>query len=545
MESAPKNLTPEQLFQKLEAALSRNALLEERNLRLDQRNLLLEEKIRLLLIKKYGSGAETLSAAQLTLLELEPGVCAAEVAAEAALSPEDKALAQQLLAQQLLAGASSGKKRNRPVRAPLPQNLARKERTIHVPAKDCVCSQCGEAKKLIGYETSERLAIQPVEFYVEVTRREKLACARCEEMGVSTAPVPATSIEKGILADSLVVETIVKKYCDHTPLYRQSVGVRRDAKVEVSQSTLSSSVLKAGELLLEVVGCMRANLLAGAYIQADETTVPVQSKRAKGKHHQAYLWEYSRPGDLVVYDFQMGRAREGPADFLEGFEGRLQSDGYAAYGKIGGPGLLHFGCWAHVRRKFFEASQQDPRDARSVSVVVAIGKLYEVERQAREGQLTFGEREALRLRECPALLGVVKALVLESAAVALPKSGLGKACTYALKQWERLESYVGGGHGMVEIDNNRAENAMRPIALGRKNWMQIGSEKAGPKIAAILSVLETCKRLGVNGREYLLGVLPQLSYRATRPEVQGLIPLEALTPAAWQQARAKAEEIPA
>ncbi len=261
--------------------------------------------------------------------------------------------------------------------------------------------------------------------------------------------------------------------------------------------------------------------------------------------HQAYLWEYSRPGDLVVYDFQMGRAREGPANFLEGFEGRLQSDGYAAYGKIGGPGLLYFGCWAHVRRKFFEASQQDPRNARSVSVVVAIGKLYEVERQAREGQLTFREREELRLRECPALLAVVKALVLESAAVALPKSGLGKACTYALKQWERLESSAGGGHGMVEIDNNWAENAMRPIALGRKNWMQIGSEKAGPKIAAILSVLETCKRLGVNGREYLLEVLPQLSYRATRPEVQGLIPLEELTPAAWQQARAKAEEIPA
>jgi len=533
LEAAPQNLTPEQLFQKLEAALLHIALLNERN-------LLLEEKIRLLLIKKYGSGAETLSDAQLALFELEPGVCAAEVAAEAALSPEDKALAQHLLT-----GAPSGKKRNRLVRAPLPQNLARKERTIHVSARDCLCSQCGEAKKLIGYETSERLAIQPVEFYVEVTRREKLACARCEEMGVSTAPVPATIIEKGILADSLVVETIVKKYCDHTPLYRQSVGVRRDAKVEVSQSTLSSSVLKAGELLLEVVGCMRANLLAGAYIQADETTVPVQSKRAKGKHHQAYLWEYSRPGDLVVYDFQMGRAREGPANFLEGFEGRLQSDGYAAYGKIGGPGLLHFGCWAHVRRKFFEASQQDPRDARSVSVVVAIGKLYEVERQAREGQLTFGEREELRLRECPALLGVVKALVLESAAVALPKSGLGKACTYALKQWERLESYAGGGHGMVEIDNNWAENAMRPIALGRKNWMQIGSEKAGPKIAAILSVLETCKRLGVNGREYLLEVLPQLSYRATRPEVQGLIPLEELTPAAWQQARAKAEEIPA
>ena len=530
MESAPQNLTPEQLFQKLEAALLRNALLEERN-------LLLEEKIRLLLIKKYGSGAETLSDAQLTLLELEPGVCSAEVAAEAALSPEDKALAQQLLA-----GASSGKKRNRPVRAPLPQNLERKERTIHVPAKDCVCSQCGEAKKLIGYETSERLASKPVEFYVEVTKREKLACSRCEEMGVSTAPVPATIIEKGILADNFVVETVLKKFEDHQPLYRQAVGIQRDAQIEVSQATLSSSVLKVGELLFGVVELLRGELLSGAYIQADETTVSVQSERTKGKNHQAYFWVYSLPGGAVVYDFKMGRSREGPAHFLVGFEARLQSDGYAAYDKIGGPGLLHFGCWAHVRRKFMDALKLDVRDARSVAVVGAIGKLYELERVAREGGLTHLEREALRLRECPALLASLKALLTQSGAGALPKSALGRACSYALKQWERLERYAAVGNGMVEIDNNWAENAMRPIALGRKNWIQIGSEGSGPKVAAILSVLATCKRLGIKARDYLLEVLPQLSYRATRPWVEGLMPLEELTPAAWQRARAKADE---
>jgi transposase len=501
LESAPQNLTPEQLFQKQEAALSRIALLEERNLRLDQRNLLLEEKIRLLLLKKYGSGAETLSDAQLTLLELEPGVCAAEVAAEAALSPEDKALAQQLLA-----GASSGKKRNRPVRAPLPQNLERKERTIHVPAKDCVCSQCGEAKKLIGYETSERLASKPVEFYVEVTKREKLACSRCEEMGVSTAPVPATIIEKGILADNFVVETVLKKFEDHQPLYRQAVGIQRDAQIEVSQATLSSSVIKVGELLFGVVELLRGELLSGAYIQAHETTVSVQSERTKGKNHQAYLWVYSLPGGAVVYDFQMGRSREGPAHFLVGFEARLQSDGYAAYGKIGGPGLLHFGCWAHVRRKFMDASKLDVRDARSVAVVGAIGKLYELERVAREGGLTHLEREALRLKECPALLASLKALITQSGAGALPKSALGRACSYAL------------------------------------NWIQIGSEGSGPKVAAILSVLATCKRLGIKARDYLLEVLPQLSYRATRPWVEGLMPLEELTPGAWQRARAKADE---
>lgn len=515
-------LSRKQLLAKLEASFLRIASLE-------QSNFLLAEELRLLRIKKYGSGAERLSDGQLALLELEPGVCAAEVASEAVLAPADTELAASTPLHEPA--------RKQPVRGPLPEHLPRVERIVHVPAQDCLCAQCGAAKKLIGYQTSERLAIKPIELYVEVTKREKLACAHCEELGVSIAPVPATIIEKGILADSLVVETIVKKYCDHSPLYRQAAGIGRDAGVELSQATLSSSVLKAGELLTGVVAAMKAELLAGEYIQADETTVPVQSNRTKGKNHQAYLWEYSVPHGLVVYDFQMGRAREGPANFLAPFGGRLQSDGYAAYGNIGGPSLLHFGCWAHVRRKFFDAAKLDPKDVRCVSVVAAIGALYELERQAREANLTFSEREALRARECPSRLAALKTLITQSVAGALPKSALGKACKYALKQWERLERYAEPGHGMVEIDNNWAENAMRGVALGRKNWIQIGSESAGPKVAALLSVLETCKRLGLNAREYLLEVLPVLAYQETRPGLSGVKTAAELTPTAWVRLR--------
>jgi hypothetical protein len=221
---------------------------------------------------------------------------------------------------------------------------------------------------------------------VEIIKREKRACTRCEEVGMSTAPAPAAIVEKGVLADSLVVETIISKYLDHSPLYRQAVRLGRDFGVEISQSTLSSMVLRAGELLAGVVGAMKSQLLAGGYIQADETNVPVQSERTQGRNHQAYLWEYSAPGGVVVYDFQMGRARSGPAAFLQGFAGRLQSDGYAAYANIGARGLLHFGCWAHARRKFFEASQLDPEDARSVGVVRAIGALYEVEKAGPRGK---------------------------------------------------------------------------------------------------------------------------------------------------------------
>ena len=522
LSSTLPDLTREQLLEKLEAALLRNA-------RLEQYAVLLAEELRLLRIKKYGSGAERLSDGQLALLELEPGVCAAEVASEAAVAPADKELAPSTPLHKPA--------RKQPVRGPLPEHLPRVERIVHVPAQDCLCAQCGAGKKLIGYQTIERLALKPIELYVEVTKREKLACARCEELGVSIAPVPATIIEKGILADSLVVETIVKKYCDHSPLYRQAAGIGRDAGVELSQATLSSSVLKAGELLSGVVAAMKAELLAGEYIQADETTVPVQSNRTKGKNHQAYLWEYSVPGGLVVYDFQMGRAREGPANFLSPFGGRLQSDGYAAYGNIGGPSLLHFGCWAHVRRKFFDAAKLDPKDVRCVSVVAAIGALYEIERQAREANLTFSEREALRGRECRSRLAALKTLITQSGAEALPKSALGKACTYALKQWERLERYAEPGHGMVEIDNNWAENAMRGVALGRKNWIQIGSESAGPKVAALLSVLETCKRLRLNAREYLLEVLPVLAYQETRPGLSGVKSAAELTPTALVRLR--------
>ena len=187
--------------------------------------------------------------------------------------------------------------------------MPREERIVYVSAKDCLCSQCGGPKKLIGYQTSERLAVKPIQLYVEVTKREKRVCAHCEEMGVSIAPVLASIIEKGILADSLVVETIVKKSCDHQPFYRQKAGVLRDTGVEISQATLGSASLKSGELLCCVLAAMKVELLAADYIQADETTVPVQSNRTKGKNHQAYFFEYSMPGGLVIYDFQNGRAR--------------------------------------------------------------------------------------------------------------------------------------------------------------------------------------------------------------------------------------------
>lgn len=315
----------------------------------------------------------------------------------------------------------------------------------------------------------------------------------------------------------------------HLPLYRQSAILEREAGIELSRMTLCGWVMQGGLWLESIREAMRADLLAGSYIQADETPVGVRSERSPGKNHQSYLWQYSRPGGPVIFDFRMGRSREGPAKFLGRFAGILQSDGYAAYDQIGGKGLIHAGCMAHVRRGFVDALKVAPGDAAAEAIVAGIGRLYKIEAQAREAQLPFAQRQELRQEHSVPVLGKLKTQIVALRQQVLPKSVLGKACDYALGQWTRVEVYA--SHGEVEIDNNWCENAMRPVAVGRKNWLHIGSEEAGPRIAAISSVIETCRRIAVNAREYLLEVLPRIpSWPAKR--------IAELTPMAWAAERA-------
>jgi transposase len=188
---------------------------------------------------------------------------------------------------------------------------------------------------------------------VRVTKREKRACKVCEEQGVQSAPLPPRIIEKGLASDRVVIDTVVSKYADHQPLYRQSAILERETGIELSRATLDGWVMRVGELLRPISAAMGQELLSGSYIQADETTVGVQMHDGRGKNHQAYLWEYSHPAGPVVFDFRLGREREGPKRFLGNFEGLLQSDGYGAYDHIGGPRLVHAACWAHYLESVF------------------------------------------------------------------------------------------------------------------------------------------------------------------------------------------------
>src|SRR5579885_2821116 len=197
-------------------------------------------------------------------------------------------------------------------------------------------------------QQSEQLDVEPAKYFVLVIKREKRGCGCCHR-GVVTAPAPARIIDKSLVSDRVVIDTVIAKYCDHLPLYRQSVMLERETGLELSRATLDGWVMTVGQLLIPLLAVMRMELLRGGYIQADETPVDVQTHDRRGKNHQAYLWQYGRPGGGVVFEFQMGRGRAGPKRFLEGLEGILKTDGYIGYEKVGGPKMVHVACWSHSR----------------------------------------------------------------------------------------------------------------------------------------------------------------------------------------------------
>jgi len=410
------------------------------------------------------------------------------------------------------------------VRQSLPAELPRIEQLIACQPKECVCGTCGREKVVIGYESAEQLDVEPAKHFVRVLKREKRACSHCPEQGVACAPLPARIIEKSLASDRLIIETIVNKYADYVPLYRQSVILERDTGVELSRATLCGWVMRVGELLRPLSRAMAQALLEGDYLQADETPVGVQMHDGRGKNHQAYLWQYSQPAGAVIFDFQLSRAREGPKQFLANFNGILQTDGYSGYDRVGGPKLIHAGCWAHARRYFFQAVEAHPDDRAAIALVATIDALFAIDAQARERNLGLTERDQLRQQRARPILKSIQSQIQAARSQTLPKSALAKACNYTLTLWNRLTCFL--DHPILELSTNAAENAIRPVALGRKNWIHFGSQEAGPRIAAILSVVETCRRLQIPIRDYLASILPGLADLPVRRVAE-------LTPTAW------------
>jgi transposase len=509
------NATITELREALEQAQSENA-------RLQRILALQDERIRLLNLKLFGPKGEKLDPAQTQLLLDEISVMAGEV--------EQEAQRPQAQKENPLPRAKQSRPHH-PGREPLPKHLERREEIIACCPQDCRCPKCGAERPVIGYETREELACEPAKFWVRVIKREKRGSHCEDEQGVATAPAPAQIVPKGKLSNEFIIEVLVRKYQLHLPVYRQCAALVEDFGIELSRKTLSDAILAAGDLLQAVVRAQRLELLAGGYIQADETTMPCQTGEKTGRNHRAYIWEFSRPGGVVIFDFQMGRGREGPRNFLKGFRGHLQSDGYDAYAKLG-EGITYVACAAHVRRNFVELAKVSPLNPIAPEIIARFGQLYAVEKEAREGHLRPEARLALRQAKSAPLMAALKTRLVEIRQQIAPGGKLSQACDYALGQWSRLEEYL--QDGQIEIDNNWCEGSIRGLAVGRKNWLHVGSPEAGPKIAAIASIVETCRRLDINLRDYLRDVLPKLGeWPSSR--------VGELTPTAWKAAQAKAE----
>lgn len=496
----------------------------------------LREALRLERIRKYGKQSEKLSDLQLELLVGEPGVSSEEVAGEVERGPLPEQSADDGESKSPTAKQQSARK-NHPGRNELPAHLERVEKIIASAPEQCACGKCGKEKKLIGYERTELLSMKPVEYFVTVLMREKRACTACKEQGVNTAAAPARIAPKSIFADETIIEFIIRKYADSLPLFRQQAMLRRDAGIDVALSTINDAVLGVGELLIPVVDGMARDLLTGGYVQADETYCGVQTPDKKGENHRAWFWQYSAPIKGVIFDFEMTRAREVPREFFKNYGGILHTDGYAAYEKdVGTKNVTRACCWAHARRRFIDAlkvqTQGHAADSGLERTVALMDELFTIDREAREQSLSLEDRHALRQERAPALLEQLQALLLKMKAsrVYLKKSIAGQAIDYTLKRWEKLTCFL--KHPVIELSTNWAENSMRPIAIGRRNWLQIGSKEAGPKIAAIFSIMESCRKLGVPIRQYLADVLPGLADRSIQS-------LAELTPAAYAAKLAK------
>lgn len=398
-----------------------------------------------------------------------------------------------------------------PVRMKLPADLPR-EQVILEPDQDV------RGMKKIGEEITEELERIPGKLFVRQYVRPKYA--KADGQGVVIADLPVRPIDKGIPGPGLLAQMVIDKYTDHLPIHRQIQRFEREG-MRLPSSTLTDWITGTCNLLEPLYEELKRQVMKQNYLQADETPIKVQDKDKKGTTHRGYHWVYHAPVQrLVLFDYQQGRGREGPGECLSDFKGYLQTDGYAVYEDYqhkAGVTLLH--CMAHARRKFDEAKDNDK--SRAEYALMEFQKLYAIERQARERALSIEDRYALRQAESLPVLNNLKSWMLENYKAVLPKSPIGQALHYSLERWDKLMIYT--TDGKLEIDNNLIENAIRPVAIGRKNYLFAGSHNGARRAAMLYSFLGTCKINGVNPFEWLRNTLEKIPTHPVN-RIQELLP---------------------
>lgn len=398
-----------------------------------------------------------------------------------------------------------------PGRNPLPEHLERREQIIE-PAEDTTLF------KKIGEEITEELEYEPGKLFVNKIVRPKYAKPGGE--GVLIAPMVDRPLPKAIAGPGLLAQIIIDKYVDHLPLYRQMERFKRDG-VNMAYSTLTDMVSGTCSLITPLYEALKKYTLGLGYLHADETPLKVLDKDKKGQAHRGYFWVYhSSVEKAVLFDYQPSRGREGPQQILQNFKGFLQTDGYSVYDFFKDKEditVLH--CMAHARRMFYEAQANDAN--RAAYALAQFASLYAIERRIKEQQLTHEQALHLRQQEAVPILQSFGQWMKEQYVQTLPKSTIGKALGYSIERWNELSIY--STDGKLNIDNNPVENSIRPVAIGRKNYLFAGSHEAAQRSAMLYSLLGTCKLNGINPFIWLRETLRRI---ATHPinRIEELLP---------------------
>ena len=472
----------------------------------------LKEEYRLLIYKRFARSAEQVDPSQ------------EELFAEAESESCEEEQSDELI-------EIAAHSRNKRGRKPLEENLPRVEIVHDIPEEEKHCA-CGHELVRIGEESSERLQVIPEQIWVERHIRPKYACKKCEGSGdeekpaVRIAPTPPSILPGSILTPGLLAFILVNKFCDHLPFYRQEKRFER-LGMHISRQDMSNWTIAAAKRIMPLIELFRELIRAGPVVQMDETPVQVLKEPGRENTQKSFMWLAqggAHGSPVCLYHYEQTRGAGYVRDLLSGYEGYLQADGYQAYEKIAAEnvGINLVGCWAHARRKFFEAAKGSKKSGAAHEAMGKIKKLYRLEQELRGQDLSDEQFLKARREQVEPLLTDLKAWLTKKSQTVVPGTLLGKAVGYTLKQWDPLVRYL--DHAVLTPDNNAAENAIRPFVVGRKNWLFNGSPRGADFSCAIYSVIETAKQNGMNPYAYLHHIFSEAPKITTPDQWHALLP---------------------
>ncbi|MDP6503199.1 MAG: IS66 family transposase [Planctomycetota bacterium] len=467
-------------------------------------------------LQLFGSKAEKLSSEQEEQLEK----LAEEMQAQGRASPP---LSQEVLQEALQKERKEERKRSKERRRRHMPPVELEKQTVVLESEEKICPISEKQRPRIGQEVTTEYDLVPAKLIIRKTVRPKYgSCGSSCCEGVAIAPLPPRLVPQSKLGLGLAVFVLLSRFDDHVAYYTLERNFAERHRVAIPRQQMVQWVEKIAHLLLAIYWLIWEEMKEGGYLQVDETPVKVLDPEVKGKAGRGYLWFYSVPGGDVFLEFCKGRGREGPQERLKGFEGTIQTDAYEVYNclrKQRPRTLKRIGCLGHSRRRFFKALQESVSEG--LWFILKIRELYKIEDELRDCEPQ--ERRRGRLLRAPAIWLEMKrkAEVLKKTPRVLPKSSLGKAVRYFLKEYTAMVGYLRDGR--FEIDNNLVENDVRPPAVGRKRWLFIGHPDAGWRSAVIYTIIQSCRRRGINTQEYLSDVLRRLPAMTTN-EVRQLVP---------------------